>query len=42
MDYGLAAVWFRKAAWQDQSEAQFLLGNMLALGQGLPKDRAQA
>ena len=36
-DYVQAADWYRKAAEQDAAEAQYRLGQMLAIGQGMGK-----
>ena len=41
-DYGEAAKWFRKAAEQGHSEAQFNLGQMYDQGQGVPQDFGEA
>jgi hypothetical protein len=41
-DYGVAGLWFRKAAEQGQSAAQFNLGMMCYQGLGVPQDYAQA
>jgi len=41
-DYGEAVKWFRMAAEQGHSEAQFALGLMYQRGQGVSRDRIQA
>ena len=41
-DYAQAAAWYRKAADQGHSLAQFNLGVMYAQGQGLARDEAQS
>ena len=37
-DYAEAAKWFRKAADQDNIDAQFNIGEMYELGTGVPQD----
>jgi TPR repeat protein len=41
-DYAEAALWYRKAAEQGDSDAQESLGNLHYKGQGVPQDDAQA
>ena len=41
-DYAQAALWYRKAADQGDTDAQSKLGEMYAKGQGVPQDYAQA
>ena len=41
-DYGQAAEWYRKAAAQSHSLAQFNLGMMYAHGQGVSQDDAES
>ena len=41
-DEAKAASWYRKAADQGDSKAQFALGIMYANGQGVPKDEVEA
>jgi TPR repeat protein len=41
-DYAQAAHWYRKAADQSHSLAQFNLAVMYAAGQGVPRDEAQS
>jgi len=41
-DYAQAAHWYRKAADQSHSLAQFNLGMMYGTGQGMPRDDAQS
>jgi TPR repeat protein len=41
-DYAQAAQWYRKAATQSHSLAQFNLGMMCAKGQGMDRDPAQS
>jgi TPR repeat protein len=42
MDYSKAAAWYRMAAEQGDAEAQFRLGRMSYLGQGVPRDYNEA
>ena len=42
LDYAEAVKWFRKAAGQGDSMAQYNLGYMYSLGNGVPKDDAEA
>ena len=41
-DYAQAVLWYRKAADQSHSLAQFNLAVMYAAGQGVPRDEAQS
>lgn len=41
-DYAQAAHWYLKAAEQSHGLAQFNLGMMYAMGQGMPRDEAKA
>jgi uncharacterized protein len=41
-DYAAAASWYRKAADQGHARAQFNLGTMYFLGQGVPQDYISA
>src|SRR6266478_4569059 len=41
-DYVQAAHWYLKAAEQSHGLAQFNLGMMLEMGQGMPRDEAKA
>ena len=41
-DYAQALFWYQKAADQDHALAQFNLGQMYALGHGMPKNDAMA
>ena len=41
-DYAQAARWYRKAADQSHTLAQFNLGMMYATGQGVPRDEAES
>jgi uncharacterized protein len=41
-DYAQAAQWYRKAAAQSHSLAQFNLGIMYAAGQGMPRNEAES
>ena len=41
-DYAEAARWYRKAAEQGHVAAQFMLGVMYAIGEGVPEDDIQA
>jgi hypothetical protein len=41
-DYNEAEKWFRKAAEQEWSEAQFNLGMMYSKGEGVPQDYKEA
>jgi uncharacterized protein len=41
-DYAQALVWYQKAADQNHALAQFNLGQMYALGHGMPKNDAMA
>ena len=42
MDDGEAVLWWRKAAEQGFADAQFKLGLMYGVGEGVPKDEVQA
>jgi TPR repeat protein len=41
-DYTQAALWYRKAAEQGYSDAQWMLGALYYKGQGVPQDYAEA
>jgi hypothetical protein len=41
-DYAAAAVWYRRAADQDNAKAQIALGALLEQGQGVPRDPVAA
>jgi hypothetical protein len=41
-DFAQAAAWFRKAAEQGDADAQYSLGGLYYIGQGVPQDWAEA